>query len=601
MSSHVADRPVIARRHASRRGAGLAVPAALAAAAGSLAMAVVGYVAATPGHMNGLGLIDALPVVSLVGLGGLVTTFVLSLHSSGIPARWLYVQLVLLVSALALAPALIEPNPRFATAWQHAGFAEYIARSHHILAHTDARFSWPAFFAAAGLFAQSVGVQPLDLLRFTPLLLDLAYLVPFAVIAAHFLPRPRQRVLAAFFFAVGNWVGQDYFSPQGLNLLLYLAALAALLRFLSWGDVHPRWASPARRLLRLQDTSPPSGTAAADKPVAGLVLVVVIYTAATVSHQLTPYFILFATATLVVLGVCKAKWLPLLMLCITVAYFVWGAQDFWSGHLSELLRAIGSFGTSINEGLVARSGASDPAHETVILARLALPVLYALLGLVGLLRCRSTRLLPAAFLAVVPMLVLGLQSYGGEAILRCFLFGLPFFSILATQVWGGTNADRVPVVPGRASVLTRALLAIVLVAGVVVARYGNEAFEQMRPADVRVVQAAYQIAPPGATLITLTESVPWRSRDIERYEYDYASPIPLDAQQLPLLLAQMRAVKRRAYLILTNSQWDELRYYHGLSPQRLDEVQRLIVDDPSIIPVYREGNVGVFVLSRNSP
>src|SRR3954465_4883811 len=148
MSSQVADRALALPRHAARGRSHFAVPAGLGIALACVALTVIGYRDSKPSDMNGLGLLHALPTGSLIGLGGLTTVLVLSLHSRNVSPGWLYVQLGLLVSALALAPALMEPNPRFATAWQHAGFADYIARNHHILAHTDARFSWPAFFAA---------------------------------------------------------------------------------------------------------------------------------------------------------------------------------------------------------------------------------------------------------------------------------------------------------------------------------------------------------------------------------------------------------------------------------------------------------------------
>ena len=53
-----------------------------------------------------------------------------------------------LVSLQAL-PAVVEEQPRFATAWQHLGFLEYLDRTGGSAPALDARWSWPGFFAAA--------------------------------------------------------------------------------------------------------------------------------------------------------------------------------------------------------------------------------------------------------------------------------------------------------------------------------------------------------------------------------------------------------------------------------------------------------------------
>ena len=78
--------------------------------------------------VQGLGLITALPMVSLVGLGLLVVTFVVVLAARRIRPKLLAVQVAVTVVCLHGLPALLGGLPRFSTAWVHVGLIEYVAR-----------------------------------------------------------------------------------------------------------------------------------------------------------------------------------------------------------------------------------------------------------------------------------------------------------------------------------------------------------------------------------------------------------------------------------------------------------------------------------------
>ncbi|WP_446215624.1 hypothetical protein [Micromonospora sp. IBHARD004] len=96
-------------------------------------------------------------------------------------------------------------------------------------------------------------------------------------------------------------------------------------------------------------------------------------------------------------------------------------------------------------------------------------------------------------LAGAPFLLLAMQSYGGEILLRVYAFALPFMAILLAAL-------LVPVWPARRRVLaalTAGSLSTVLIGAFFGARYGNEAFEQVRPADHRAVEWLYAHAPAG--------------------------------------------------------------------------------------------------------
>ena len=73
----------------------------------------------------------------------------------------------------------------------------------------------------------------LPLMTWWPVVIDLLLLIPFMLLTRALRLSWRARWFAALLFSLGNWVGQDYFSPQSLNFLLYLAFLAILLTWFS--------------------------------------------------------------------------------------------------------------------------------------------------------------------------------------------------------------------------------------------------------------------------------------------------------------------------------------------------------------------------------
>ena len=143
--------------------------------------------------------------------------------------------LVALIFCLDGVTGLIEPLPRFATAYQVSGYVNYISNTGHVVPALAAYFSWPGFFAMISFITGAAGVHSLlPLMTWWPVVIDLLLLDP--VHAAHQGSAAELAgavVFAALLFSLGNWVGQDYFSPQSLNFLLYLAFLAILLTWFS--------------------------------------------------------------------------------------------------------------------------------------------------------------------------------------------------------------------------------------------------------------------------------------------------------------------------------------------------------------------------------
>ena len=604
--------PVVAPQHRAGGGAGSAAVRSLALPAVLFVVAVVALLTGPRGGSGSYGLVSALPWPYVVAVLAMVVVFVVGLLRTAAPAVALYAQVVLLAVALALAPALLESYARFATAYTHAGFVDYIQRTGEVLDGYDARFSWPAFFGTGALFAEATGLQPDQLLRWAPLLVDLLYLLAFAAIAARFLPDPRRRAFALLLFVLFNWVGQDYFAPQGFNFFLFLVLVAVL------ATVYPLTRPDAglgrllSRLLLRRDTGERGGAHRGELParVRGglLAAALVVFAASVVSHQLTPVFAMLAVTVLVLLRVVRSWTLPVVFAVLFLSYFIWGATDYWSGHLGELLGGVGKLSDAVQQNVSSRVTPSvtyTSGRRVVVYARVGMALLLLALAVVGLLRNRDRRLVVPAALAVTPVVVLALQSYGGEAILRIELFALPFFCLLAAH-----SLSLAAPVPGRWTArpvarLTSLVLVCALACGVTglfaLARYGNESFEEMRAVDVATVDRLYAEVPSGAVLFSFNDQLPWKDRRIGDVQYGQLDPRTLLTEDPDRIFAVMRSAPGPTYLVVAESEWAELRQLDGVPADAIARAKALLGSTPYVHLVSGDADSGVYLVDGNTP
>ena len=581
------------------------LPAALltaGAVAGTvLFFAPLGRVTAALGRMSGLGLISVMPAAALAGIALLALTFVAALGLSRARPLLLGATLVAIVVCLDGVTVVAEPEPRFPTAYWIAGFVDYIARTGHTAPELSAYFSWPGFFYLVALAEHATGSSNLiPVMRFWPLAVDLLCLVPMGMIASRMRASWRAKWFAVFIFSVGNWVGQDYFSPQSLNYLLYLFFIALLLIY--FGRTGLEAPSGGSRRTGADRTAEPPGRAPRwrallTRPIPGdlpavpasrsrqatmLSLLVVIFAFSTSSHQLTPFFMVAACAGLVIVRRCRLRGLPVLFAVIFTAWLSFAAVPYWSGHRSQLFGGLGDLGANLSTSVSGRLAGSTPLHTLVLYSRTAFAGAVVVLAVAGLVR--RWRLGFDDRVALVLMCVsfagFGLQSYGGEIALRVYLFALPGAALLVAYLFfpglGGPGRTRRLPAPGRRAWrllgaardrrawLVVPLAAVCSVAAVLlffVARYGNEAFERTPAGELTAMNYLYAHDSTGIRVLWTSEQpavdgtpqMPWQYRDLARTDY-IAELAPTSPTQVGGLVTDLRAMGPGSYLITTTTQ-----------------------------------------------
>nr|WP_238431371.1 polysaccharide biosynthesis C-terminal domain-containing protein [Streptomyces cavernae] len=509
-------------------------------------------------RMGGLGLVSILPPTTLAGAGLLVVVFACLLWSRREHRVLLLITLLATVVSLHALPAVIETEPRFATAWQHLGFIDYIDRTGSAVPDLDARWSWPGFFAAAAFLLKACGVTDFtELIRWWPLAIQLLYLAPMFLLMRSMRASWRAKWTGVWIFVLSGWVGQDYFSPQGFTYLLYLVFVAVLLV----------WFRAPRVLWTRRRPGEAEVEPAGRRQRTVLLMVLIGLFAVTVpAHQLTPFVMLGVLAVLVLIGRSELRGLPVLFAVMVAFWIGFMAEPYWSGHFDELFGGVGGVGSNVSTSVSGRIEGGSSTHKLVLYARVLLAGGVMAFACWGWLRRREFKYRERSLLVLtfVPFLGFGMQSYGGEMALRVFMFALPGAALLAgLALFPRTGAtaeerdkDQVSLAP-----LAALMAGLVLMGGFLVARWGNEPFERIRPGEVAAMNYVYAHDKPTVRLLWLsndtvnnvTPAMPWGARDMEKVEYR-PTLAPTDPVLVSGLVKSLKDAGPNSYLMINRSQ-----------------------------------------------
>lgn len=460
-----------------------------------------------------------------------------------------------LMIATQRLPVLVATDaPLYSWTYKHLGVVDYIQQQHELARGVDIYNGWPGLFAFTAWLSDLSGVDPLTMAHwFTPLFhcafVGLAYGVARAWDCS-----PPVAMTAAFLVATVNWVAQDYYSPQAIGMLLTAGILL--------------WAGLSR-----------------SRPVA-VPLVVLLFAALTISHQLTPFWLMLALGLLVVLRSLRPWWILFPLAAILLGYLAYNfaAVDNFTLFSLDLSRNMKSNMPTVG----------SPGQHFASLCIRVLALSFWGLTVVCLIR-RWRRHEPFAALAVVslsPFLILGGQSYGGEAVFRVFLYSLLGCSI----VLAGPLHRMLTSGWAKFCATTTAML---LAAALSAQAFFGAWFSQVTPAGQVDAAATLLETLDYPSYFTTAVSV-WPQRSTGRYA-DYARfhehyDDPILPQLIPGLLGShfdndkdyhefTEAIESRfdapTYLVIT-PQMSLDAWYYGLLPlDALPNLERRLAADPN--------------------
>lgn len=519
------------------------------------------------------GLIQALDRGYFAGLALLTVGFVIFLWRA-VGTAWVGALYLLALTILVDgAPFVIEGAPRFPVTYVHAGFIEAIMRTGETLPLLDARFSWPGFFSLFGYLTEAAGLSdPMRLAVGFPLAIKLLWLSATWVLLRRLVKNPAACWLGLWLFELIDWSSQSYFSPQALGVFAYLVcALVLVVAF-----------------------DPRVESSDADRVV--MAVCILTFAALVMSHQLTPFMILMATGLLGVLRLTRARSLWVLLVVIFAVWFSWGTTDYWVGHLNQLFGDAGKVSKTLNDNVSDRIN-GNVAHQRVAYARMAVSGVSWALAACGVLVAWRRRTLDGRLvvLGIAPILCLGLQSYGGEGLIRVFLFVLPVASGAGALVFFSVRGRWTR----RLSQVALTLLLLMLLPLSMLAKYGGESFESVTPDELATAAWVHQHVEPGDLVASIAPAGLLRSARVGEVDYvpaldDFATG---SLRSVRLL---MDGHEGHRFLVLTRSQYAYGSLVSGLPEGWQTGLIRDLERSRAFELVYRHGENRVYELKEKS-
>jgi len=553
---------------------------------GSLALWLIAVRSVNLDAMTDVGLVSVLPAWSYLAFVPIAAAFALILDGER-QSTWLLATIVVvLVLMLYGAVPFVEGEARFSPSWRHIGVIDFVTRHGGVEPTLDAYHNWPGLFILASAVAGALGLTDLTgVALWAPVWFNLLYLPVLFVLLDSLTDDRRAVWLGIWLFYLTDWIGQDYFSPQAFGFFLFLAMIAVLVRWLAARDaagngvfvaaglpVIGRLPRPVRTVVdRVLQRDQMRAEGLSPGARAGLMAAFLAIFGFTIAgHQLTPFFAVSAVAALVVLGRVRWPSLPIVMGVMVATWVAFMAVAFLIGHFQNVAGYVGTLSDSFVANLTARLLGSH-GHLSVVYVRLAFAVGVWLLAGVGVLRrLHAGRWdVTAVALALAPFPLLAVQAYGGEMLLRIYLFSLPFMALLIAFAFLPRRREE----PLQRFGVIVVLLTMTAIPAFMVARYGNERIESFRPGEVAAVEQLYEMAPKGSMLIGVVGDVPWKNIRYEEYRY---RPSGDDTYygDLNTMYAEMVQYNGPVFLILTRTQSAYAEMILGASPRDWDAFEQ---------------------------
>jgi hypothetical protein len=545
----------------------------------------------------------SLPVSTDLGLGAVLTpaywlgvatlnmVFVTALrrsHRTWVPMLLLCCLVITLYGAAAFASSA----PRAEVAWRHIGIADSVMRNGQIDPQVDAYFNWPGFFGLLALVTEATGLPPVDLALWAPLANGLLWLGAMALVVGQLTADRRRLLLTLWLFNLGNWIDQDYLSPQAFSYFFHLCVVALLLKYLGAQPAgRPSW-RPAQLVAWWRTRAPTESNAS--RRLAALVVAILLSAVITSSHQLTPLLLLVSATALVAVGRCWSSRFPLLLAVLLVIWLAYPASTYLAGHppLDD-----SGLGTATAANLNSRLQGT-PGHLDVVHIRMGLTGVIWALALVGILLAARSRTLDVRplVLGVAPFLLLPAQPYGGEMLMRVTLFALPFAAFFAAGAL--LSAGRMHVRWRAAGV---AIVCTGLAVMMVISRFGNARFDMFTPAELEASSKMYELAPDGSILLA-AHPTPWRYREYENHRSrtieDVCGPLPDPAACSQLVVG---AAKRNGVLMMSRSGKAAMVMQGAMTADGLDRLEQQIMRRPGVVLMYQNADARIYRIGPTGP
>jgi hypothetical protein len=465
-------------------------------------------------HIGQFGLPTLLPIAFYVGLAMVIVSSGWALAQSRISPARLSANLGALLLILYGTAPLVYSAGRYSWLYKYIGVVQYINLHGHVNTKIDVYQNWPGFFAFIAWFDRVVGVQsPLGYAKWAQLAFEVLTCLMLHYVFRGLPLTDRERWLALFLYAGSIWIAQDYLSAQALGVVFSAGIFGLTLNFLR-RNTQAKWVvrlrnrlQPIGRLVRRSPASADETQALVIRMDSGVqegILVTVIgliYFVLVFEHELSPYVVLIQLGALALIGDIRRRWIALLFAAVVLGYF---APHFaFVNQNFGLTRSVGNFFGNAAPPSSSLGAASSGVRVAEQASHLLSGGMWAMSAVGALRRWRSGRpTLALVLLAYSPVFVFFAGAYGDEALLRVYLFSLPWTVCLVASAIKPVSFRY-----SKVGVLRAPIALAIVVALFFPSFFGDDASNVIPQDEVKGVLAFYKTANPG-TIFAVDNNFP---------------------------------------------------------------------------------------------
>lgn len=416
--------------------------------------------------MAEFGLIQSLPFLYFISLGILLVAFLLSVKWQMNKIKFLII--LLLIMYIFLTPTLIEGTPRFRSSYKVYGFVDYINRNGHIDPQILWYHNWPGAFMSMSILSDIIDPNHNSLFwMYFPFIIQIMYFFPMYILLKSLFQDEKKIWLGIWIFYILDFINQDYMSPQAIAYLFYLIILSIIVKTVNSNSIINN------NSFILNNNS-------------FKVISILIFSSLVITHMITSMLVIFIFFFLALFSIISKKnsiippiyKFTFLGIMIFVSWTIYGAFTYFKSHLLEFFEKSYKIDLIFSQNLEQRISGS-PAHliisKLMILSAL-IAIGMAITGIIISYYRKDKISFANKNMLVIVFAILIIESgssYGGEMIMRVFLFFLPLLSFFIPQIFVNFKMKTVLI-----------LFLVIMTPMNILIHYGNEKYDYVSKGEL---------------------------------------------------------------------------------------------------------------------
>jgi len=511
-------------------------------------------------NMGDFGLVHSLSFFYFISLAMLLCSFLLAIkYESENGGRIKYfIIILLLISFIFLTPVLIEETARFRYAYKVYGYTDYINRNGEINPFDVWYHNWPGAFFLISMLSKFIESNDFLFMTYFPFIIEILYFFPLYIFLKTLFQDEKKVWLGIWLFYIFNFINQDYMSPQALAYLFYLIFLSIVVK------------------IGMNKNYDING----DMPFK--FICILLFTGLVITHMMTPMIILsILIFSVLFLPNSKRFLYKYILVCtfILIGWTYYGAHNYLNSYLLDFIDKSYEMDLILEQNLENRVVGS-PAHLIVSRLMIFTAFISIFFSAIGIFlsyykKDKIFTTINLQMIALIGAILLSAfsSSYGGELIMRVFLFTLPFVSFFIPQIFGYSNTK-----------IFLILLIILLTPLNIVSHYGNEKYDYVSKAEIVSYDFFYNKIDDG----NITGGFPsYAYKFPERYNYLYFKNMEWNGNEY--------TVKTGNHYNIMIARGDKVEYeLFNNNVSYINDIQNNILNSNNYVYFYSNGDMNMY-------